>query len=210
MEKRTIEEIQQDINKIREEIEEVEQEIYDLESDLKDKKEEQEDLESEYEKLENELYSQYPIMNFVDESREDISGQFTRDGKWRVCNGYVLLESNNKFDYLKETKGINTTFEELMKDRERIDISIDEICEESQQNPSENAVKVFKKRPTYKLRDYTFNKIFTDDIVKIIGRDEIETVSIYVNKHFSGKSANLHIKSKDMQAIILGIRDLEE
>lgn len=201
MDKRTIEEIQEDINKIKREIEEVEQEIYDLESDLEDKEEEHEDLESKYEKLENELYSQYPIMKFVDEGREDISGQFTRDGKWRVCNGYVLLESNRKFDYLKETKGINTTFEELMKDRERIDISMEDICKEND-GCKTNGYRL-------KLGGYLFSQIYVNSTLDIIGREDVEGLTVYVNKHFSGKSANLHIKSKDMQAIILGIRDLE-
>lgn len=200
MDKRTIEEIKKDIDKVKEEIADIEIEIDDLQSDLASKEYDKEYLENKYGDLLNELYTQYPIMNFVDESREDISGQFTRDGKWRVCNGYVLLESKNKFDILKETNGINTTFEELMKDRERIDISMEDICEENDKCKT-NGYRI-------KLGGYLFNQGYVNGTLDIMGRENVEGLTVYVNKDYTGKSGNLHIKTKDMQAIILGVREV--
>ena len=40
--------------------------------------------------------------------REAKARMLERNGKWYICNGYVLLESNNKFDCLQVCEGIDS------------------------------------------------------------------------------------------------------
>lgn len=199
MEKRSVEEIRAEIKEIDDDRVFKESEKEDLEDDLQRLEWDLEYLEEKQNKLLDELYDNYPVLEFTDDTREDIKGQFTRDGKWRVCNGFVLIESNSKFENLPESKGVDITFESLMQG-EKQELSLDDICEDNIKNCN-----------TYTFDGYLFNKHYVDRIVEIFGADNIESIDIYKRRvRGTCKASNMHIKAKTMQAVILGMVNLEE
>lgn len=204
MSKRTMQEIKEDLNKNAEELAEIEEEIDDLEYELDHTKYKQEDLEETREMLLEELYNSYPILSFTDETREDISGQFERNGKWKLCNGYTLIESENKFADLKESKGIETTIESLTKGNEEITADITDFCEENTIHQSNESNTI------YKIKGYSFSKVFADRIINFIGKENIDTIALFKQPMVSGaKAAHLVFTTKGLQALLLGIRTME-
>ena len=203
MDKRTIEEIRKDIDKNKEQLAEIEEEIDALEYEFNHLKYRQEDLEETQSMLLEELYDTYPLLSFTDETRKDISGQFERDGKWKLCNGFVLIESDNKFEDIEESAGIDITIEKLTKDMESIDIELDEICEENKTNNSNYQV--------YILKGLHFQQCYIDRVIDFMGKENITSITIYKQQLYNGaKAGNLLIKSKDTQVLILGVRTREE
>ena len=203
MGKRTIEEIKKDLDKNKEELAEIEEEIDDLEYELNHKKYKQEELEEQQETLLKELYNEYPILSFTVETREEISGQFERDGKWKLCNGFMLIESDNKFEYIKESDGINTTIKDLIKDTEEFVVDIADICEENKTNNSNYMV--------YNLKGFHFQQCYVDRVIDFIGRENIISITIHKqNLNAGAKAGHLVFTAKGIQALILGIRTLEE
>lgn len=200
--KRTIEEIKNDINKNKNKLEEIEEEIDDLDYELYRLKEQQEDLEETQSALLDELYDTYPLLSFTDETRKDISGQFERNGKWKLCNGFVLIESDNKFEDIEESAGIDVTIEKLTRDMETIDLGLEEICEENKTKNSNYQV--------YSLDGFHFQQCYIDRVLDFIGKENITRLTIYKQKLYNGaKAGNLLIKSNNLQALILGIRTME-
>lgn len=195
---RTIKEIREDLEESEIRTFEKQEEKRELEEDIQSIDWDLEYLEEEQVKLQNELFDNYPITLFVDFDRNDIAGQFTRNGKWRVCNGYVLFESNDKFEELDEVKGVNIDFETLTN-YPKIEISIDDFSEENT-----NATTT-----QYNINGFLFNLSYVENAIKIMGENNIEEIAIYDTSNKMSKSGNLYIKSKNMQTVILGIRNLE-
>ena len=128
-----IEELKNNIQTTEEEIDDLENQIDDLERDLEWQKS---DLEGMYNKLdyyEKELLKlqnpqeqlPYWISYIHDSCRNQLDGQFERNGKWYVCNGYVLLESNNKFDCLEVCDGMDSLPKLLDAEKEEISFDIE-------------------------------------------------------------------------------------
>lgn len=131
--KQKIQEIKEDIEKSESEIREMEHQIEDLEYDLDFERSNLSDLESKLDCYEKKLLTlqtpkeqqSYWLNLLCDYTRPQLDGQFERNGKWYVCNGYVLLESNEKFDDLKICEGTDSLPSLFDKEKEKIDFDIE-------------------------------------------------------------------------------------
>lgn len=155
-----------------------------------------------YEEKLKELYGKYcPEKLLISDERPDLNGKFIRNGKFYICNGYLLVEKNTDFESLDEVKGIDekTSIESLIANKAKVTASISDINEE-------NISDEIKSRTTYKLKnEFYFNKFYVDTVLKILGEDICE-VAIYTD---NPKLQNwcLYIKSKIGRAVILGVRN---
>lgn len=129
-----IEKLKNDIQTTEEEIDDLEDEIEGLESDLDFQKGELEGMYSQLDYYEKELLKlqnpeeqiPYWIEFLHDSCRTQLDGQFERNGKWYVCNGYVLLESNNKFDCLEVCEGMDSLPKLFDAEKQEISFDIDD------------------------------------------------------------------------------------
>lgn len=201
MSKRTIEEIRADIEKINDEIEEIECDIECLYRDLESKEYDKEFAEQKQERLFDELYREYPLLVLTDETRPDIGGQYTRNGKWYLCNGYALLESNKKFEEINETKGIETKIEDLITNREYTELDIEYLNEPKTQRAS--------CYECYNFKNFLFQTRYVDAVINTMGKENIKDICIYKNDDKFGLSGVLYIKGKNMRAVILACRNAE-
>ena len=128
-----IEKLKNDIQTTEEEIDDIENQIDDLERDLEWQKSNLEDMYNKLDYYEKELLKlqnpqeQLPYwIGFIHDScRKQLDGQFERNGKWYVCNGYVLLEGNNKFDCLEVCEGMDSLPKLLDAEKEEISFDIE-------------------------------------------------------------------------------------
>ena len=119
-----------DIDKIQNEISDLRQKILQYEIEIDEIIDEIDDLEGDKLKLENELTAannkierltktielnlpanekpSYYAKKFLSDNRPALLGQFPYNDKWCVCNGYVLILSNNKFEGIEESAGLGT------------------------------------------------------------------------------------------------------
>lgn len=126
-----IDELKESIDISEAEVREIENQIKDLERDLDFEKDNLDIMYNELNYYEKELLKlqtpqeqiPYWIGFLHDSCRTQLDGQFERNGKWYICNGYVLLESNNKFDCLEVCEGIDSL--PILLDAEKEEISFD-------------------------------------------------------------------------------------
>ena len=129
-----IEELKKSIEESEENISDMESRIEDLETELEWERGDLEDKESQLEHYTKQLLIlqtpqeqlSYWVEFIHDECRPKIDGQFENNGKWYVCNGYVLLEVNKKLDCLPECEGMESLPRMFDKDKfDKTEIKID-------------------------------------------------------------------------------------
>lgn len=133
-----IEDLKLNIKSTEEEISDFESQIenlkYDLKCDelyLKNMKGQLEDYQRELLKLQTPQEQQSYWISFIRNNyNPKLDGQFERNNKWYVCNGIVLLESNNKLDYLNVCEGIDDLSEHFNKDKQEISFDINSYTNE--------------------------------------------------------------------------------
>lgn len=133
-----IDELKENIDISEAEVREIENQIEDLERDLDFEKNNLDIMYNQLEYYEKELLKlqtpqeqiPYWIGYIHDSCRNQLDGQFERNGKWYVCNGYVLLESNNKFDSLEVCEGIDSLPKLLDAEKEEISFGIEKYNNE--------------------------------------------------------------------------------
>ena len=91
----------------------------------------------------------------------------------------------------------------MIKDKKRIDSSIADFCEENKTKCS--------NYQTYIINGLHFQQCYVDRFIDYIGADNVENVIAYEDTQAKsgGKQGVLLIQSKDIQALILGIRTME-
>lgn len=130
-----IKELKDLIEEKKTDIDDIENQIDSLETELDWENSSLESMEDELEQLEKYILTlqtpqeqiPYWLGHIHDSCRPNLDGQFERNGKWYVCNGYVLLESNIKFDCLEICEGLDSLPQHLDKEKEEISFDIDNL-----------------------------------------------------------------------------------
>ena len=131
--KEKIKELEEKIADSESEIRDLESQIEDLEFDLDCERDTLSDLENELSYCEKQLLAlqtpreqiSYWLRYVHDSCRPALDGQFERNGKWYICNGYVLLELNEKADDLQICEGMDNLPSLLEKEKTLIDVDIE-------------------------------------------------------------------------------------
>ena len=207
----TIEEIEEKIKELKENLSEQEQEYEDLKYRLDiieiDIDSLNEDLDYYNNKKNQILYKNIPEKLLLDESKPQLNGQFICNNKWCICNGYLLLENNKKFDTLEVVEGMDVSIDKILKEKLKcfsiIDYSQGIIIDEMEERDDDKKISCYD---CYLFnKEYAFQKNYVDIVLKVIGRDSIKKVIIYDDNRRLGVSGTLYIEGEDMRAIILGI-----
>ena len=201
-------EIQEKIQELKKSIEESEESISDMESQIEDLETEIEwergdlsDKESQLEYYTKKLLAlqtpqeQLPYwVEFIhDESMTQLDGQFERNGKWYVCNGYVLLESNKKLDCLKECEGQDSLPKLFEKQKEKIEFNIESISNDELLGENVNIVPNLTVLGTYLLA-----------VKNILQLDNISKYYLAKGIAANEKVLSLFCENENGRALILG------
>lgn len=197
-----------EIEELEKELQENEEELDDLEYNIDYTKEHIEYLNERIEKKRRQFLNlstpaeqqPYWLSTLIDPSRKGLEGQIEYNNKWYVCNGYVLLESNTKFDSLVQS--YYETVESLVKTLAqeitpiKLDIENIENMELNSALPSHNAVTVADDC------NISLNHLLpVKNVLQLKNEDKF-----YVNNAEKGKS--LFVENENGRAIILGIRHI--
>lgn len=206
-----LEEIEKRIRELKIELEEQEEDYEDLQYQVNlaeiNIRSLEEDLDYYYEKQNQILYSNHPEKLLVGTYTPELNGQFEQNGKWCICNGYVLLESNRKFDKLDVVEGRTVSIDDILKEKLKcfsiIDYSQGIIIDEMEERDADEKLDCYDCYIFDKI--YAFQKNYVDIVLKVIGRDTVKKAIIYDDNRKVGISGTLYIEGENMRAIILGV-----
>ena len=129
-----IKELKDEIEHLEYEIDEIQSNIEDLEYNLGCAEQDLFEKQSDLSTLEQTLLSiqspseQQPYwieMLLRGTDRNYLQGQFEKDGKWYICNGFVLIESKNKFKDIQEVVGMKFDVQKLLYSDNIKEVKID-------------------------------------------------------------------------------------
>lgn len=208
-----ISEIEERIKELNERYKEQEEEKNDLEYRLNiievDLDMLEEGLNYYYNKRDEILYANMPEKLLIAYDRPNLQGQFERNNKWYICNGYLLVESNKKFDTLDVVEGSDAlSIENVLKDKNIViinqDLGITKDLEERECDGVQSGYQYYEIGGKYR-----FQKKYVDAVLKLIGRENIEEISVFDNSNQLRTNGILYIKSKNMRAVILGLANVK-
>lgn len=201
-----IEELEKELQENEENLEELEHDLDNIEYNIDYTKEHIEYLNEQIERKRMQFLNlstpeeqePYWLSLLTDTSRKGLEGQIEYNNKWYVCNGYVLLESNTKFDSLVQSyyENVDNLVKVLNQEITPITFDIENIenMELNPALPNHNAITVADDCNI--SLDYLLP---VKNVLQLKNEDKF-----YVNDAEKGKS--LFVENEKGRAIILGIR----